>query len=207
MKSWHKWMVPLVIACTVQVGLAGAAEKAAAKVTMDKQIAADLAAVLADLEAGLLTTDARTQRIAQLVASLHQIDPLHSIDILADFSRRVPTDSLSSLSAAAVMSAGARSPAVLEAIVEAQGDDSSRTVAVHTGALNPTQILGTRTAAQMRPTELQPASVPQPTPVIAATSSRIEADIRSVSSVEALPPPPQPPGIPPRPPALPYRGQ
>lgn len=224
MRLWHKWIIALAIGCAAQAGLANATGEPAAQAEPGNVgISEELAAALAEIDADFLDADKRAQRIAILIARATRLDPLGTASALAKLSWRLSPEDLSLVSAAAIMSAGTRSPAVLKTLVDAQGDDTVRADAVRLAATDPVDVLGRETAARMQPAELQPpgvnpievTAVSEPmTPELFATPQTLPATPPSFAETLGVggaptpqPPPPQPPGLPPRPPALPYRGQ
>ena len=184
MKTWREWIMALMIVCAAQVGLTNVEEETTAQAEpTEEEISEELAAAIAEIEANFLDADERVQRIALLIAHAVRSGPMGSASGLADLSRRVSATVLPVVSAAAIMSSGTSSPAVLRALVDAQGDDTTRAEAVRRGATNPVAILGTQTAALMQPVELQPH------PSVANRSTAILSQTPTPESVAAAPAP------------------
>lgn len=187
MNTWYKSIIAILLACTVQAGMAHAAEKPA-------MTAAEILAAIEELDGTQLEASERAQRIAFLVsrtAGLTQSDSL-----LGELSRLIPTADLSIVSASAIVSSGTQSPAVFRAMTDAQGSDTTRIQAIRQGATHPTTYLGTDTITLIQSAQFQAVRAPAGpvAPILVASS-------------EAQPPPVAPPPQPVRPPAQPYRGQ
>lgn len=207
MKKWHKFVLTALVACTAQVGVVNAGEEAKPTKAQAK-IAKELAAAIEEMDSAMMEADERAQRIALLVARTTQSDLMGSPLMLSELSRQVSSADLPLVTASAIMSAGTQSPAVLQAMTDAQGTDQARTTAIRQGATNPASYLDAETIALVQPAEVQFAnSVPGTTPPTVLTSSPVEVEVPSADAFTPMPPPVQPPGLPVRPPALPYRGQ
>lgn len=188
--------------------------------TVDEQ-----SAILADIIAEskkLADEQERKQQIAKTVGqatrSLKQRAPL----VIGTVSSQLDDDSLSVFTAAAILSAGESSPAVLESLMQSQKESETRKAIVESSARQPVKILGVDTASNVRPAVAE-ADTRSPS-VLASddtmdlsyerttTSLQIETSTddqepeREATATETKTPP-QPPEIPPRPPAIPYRGQ
>ena len=176
MKSWHTWMIALAIGCAAQAGPTNVnGEPADQAEPGNMGLFEELAAAIAEIEADFLDADERAQRIAILIARATRSNPMGTAPVLASLSRGLTPENLSVVSAAAIMSSGTSSPAVLRALVDAQGEDAIRTEAVRLGAVNPVAILGRRTAGLMRPAGLDPLADPLPASRPSATAARTRA--------------------------------
>jgi hypothetical protein len=176
------------------------AEVLAASAT-EHEAAQAVAQVIWMIQNGPLSDEEKKDRIAMVVGESVRILGDKAADFIGPLAERLNLELLPVVTAAAVVSAGPRSPEVLAALIKVAGRAAPTVTAVRTAASNPVAVLGAPTAA----------ALPIAAPVVQSASS-VESSSQPVTSTSASGSPaptgaPRPPGMAPRPPAMPYRGQ
>lgn len=143
------------------------------------------------IEESELSAAMKTRRVALLVAE--SIVWLHpgSLNLVGDIATGAGEEWLPTITAATVYAAAHRSPEVLEAILEAEGDTEADRGLINDAARNPVAILGAGTVS------ILPTIPPPLAPDVALEATR-EGHARDIIDITVCEP---------RPPARKYRGQ